>query len=207
MLIEPLPPVPKKILYLSLVAVVLTTMFERLAYYSNTGNFIMYVTIRPFLWSYTNATLVSLLLSSLSYFSALFFGLLSDVWVAKYYVVAYAMFVFSFVSILLPILYPYYGPNYILPSHLVCRDYWQTIPPFLYVFSNISTYICTLGNATDANPDRSLFIENCSIPLLIDNILMMASAGAIDATLLPFGTELVCSRFAFLIEICNFIQE
>ena len=178
---EPQPPAPRRMLYSALTAVVFTTMFERLSYYAITGNFLMYVTIRPFLWSNENATLLNLLSLALSYFSAVIFGIVSDVWVPKFYVIAISLIVFSSMSLLYPILYPFYGHDYILPTNLTCVDNGQNAS-YLEVLSNFSKYICKLGNdASDTN--RPLFSENCSYPIIFDDVLMMSCAGAIEATL------------------------
>ena len=186
---EPNPPTLPKLLYPALTAVVLTVLFEKLGFFAITGNFIMFLNTRPMLWTYANASLLNLLSSALTYFSAIFFGILSDVCVAKYYVIAVAMLIFAIMTVLYPILYPYYGPYFVLPSNISCPDFWQE--PFLKVFDTISEHIpfCKLGNDTDT--ERSLFSENCSTPILFDSVLMMLSAGAIEATLLPFGAELV----------------
>ena len=182
---EPQPPPHRRNMYTALTAVVFTTAFQRFGYYSIIGNLFMFLVSSPLSWSIANATRVQVLSSALCYLSAIFFGILSDVWIAKYYVIVYAMFIFATTTVLYPILYPHNWQYYILPTHS-CVDNLQNSSYYQF-FTKFSKQICQLGN----NTSGSLFNENCAIPIIIDIFLMMLSAGAIEAALIPFGSELV----------------
>lgn len=161
-------------------AILLTVALERLAFYSLTGNLVLFLNRDPFIWKSYNALYCTFVFLGISYVLSFVGGIIADTLLGKFKTLLFAFVIYLVGYIFLPVVT--YEDNTVSAEN---NTFLQAI--------------CgKFRNSEDQQNDkRSLIEENCAV--LIFGILTIISVGSgiFRSVIAPFGADQVRSLHLF----------
>lgn len=161
-------------------AILLTVALERLAFYSLTGNLVLFLNRDPFIWKSYNALYCTFVFLGISYVLSFVGGIIADTLLGKFKTLLFAFVIYLVGYIFLPVVT--YEDNTVSAEN---NTFLQAI--------------CgKFRNSEDQQNDKpSLIEENCAA--LIFGILTIISVGSgiFRSVIAPFGADQVRSLHLF----------
>lgn len=166
-------------------SVLATVALERLAFYSLTGNLVLFLNTYPFLWESYNALNASFFFFGITYFSSFFGGLVADTCLGRFKTLIVALLIYIAGYAFFPVISEEHEEAYGNSSYSNI-----TLPP-----------IC--GKMTDPdNPGPGVskncngqmedaFEENCSGLIYVILMVVAVGAGTFKSNITPFGADQV----------------
>ena len=155
-------------------AILLSLVFERIAFYGLVGNLVLFLNKDPYLWESYHAIDASLYFFGLSFVMSLIGGWLADAVLGRFKALLISFLIYVAGYVLMP---------------LMTQEKTKSGA------SNISLpSICTLGNDSDAHrgdSDHDPFDENCAWLIFIALTIIAIGTGSVKANIAPFGSDQV----------------
>ena len=131
----------KKISYekrtiLACVAILLTVVFERIAFYGLVGNFVMFLNQWPLNWMSYNAVTALFVFTGLSYMTSLFGGWIADSCLGKFRAIVLFFIIYIAGYVCLPLLHPFpddHPSKWTVPKWCHVRNHnesWRNVSPY-----------------------------------------------------------------------------
>ena len=169
---------------LACLAILITVIFERIAFYALIGNLVMFLNQDPLKWTSYNAVTALFIFTGLSYMTAIFGGWIADTCLGKFKTIVLFLLVYIGGFVCMPLLHPY--PTESDNPHITPR--WCGSAP------NASSGVTpsTVPWVPIAGDDpRSPYQENCAWLVCVALIIIAIGNGSVKANIAPFGADQV----------------
>ncbi|KAL8560656.1 hypothetical protein ACOMHN_052672 [Nucella lapillus] len=160
-------------------AILLSLVFERIAFYGLAGNLVLFLNKDPFMWESYHAINATLYFFGLCFATSLIGGWLADSFLGRF-----KTLVISFII---------YLAGYVLMS-IISSD----TPPQGQIWGQIKTHalpaVCKFGGNKSDNGDKSdvnPFDERCAWLIYITLLVIAVGTGFVKANIAPFGCDQV----------------
>ena len=161
-------------------AILLSLVFERIAFYGLVGNLVLFLNKEPYRWESYHAIDASLYFFGLSFVMSLIGGWLADAFLGRFKALLISFLIYVAGYVLMPLMTQKATkfPNGTMMPH-------KSLPS-----------ICNMGNDTDAHVDDSdhdPFDERCAWLIYIALTVIAIGTGFVKANIAPFGSDQVSS--------------
>ncbi|XP_067683314.1 solute carrier family 15 member 4-like [Haliotis asinina] len=164
-------------------AILLSVVFERLAFYALAGNLVLFLNKRPFTWESYHAMNASFYFLGLSFVTSLFGGWLADSVFGRFKAIIVALVIYIVGYVFMPLLSPKDDRNSILLPD-VCRLHRQN---GTYIVNHTREFDLGDSDSDDKNP----FDEKCAWLIYIVLTIIAVGNGSFKANIAPFGADQV----------------
>ncbi|OWF48094.1 solute carrier family 15 member 4-like [Mizuhopecten yessoensis] len=168
--------------------ILLTVVFERLVFYSLTGNMVLYFNLGPYNWTAYNALLASYFFTGISFLTSFAGGFLGDTVLGRYKTLMLSFFVYCVGYIFLPVLsyndYKHTQENTTNSRH----DKTESLSPVCWPLLQHN------GNAPSKDSMPGPFKEPCSLTAYLVLFVIAVGTGIFRANMPPFGGDQAQTR-------------
>lgn len=165
-------------------AILVTTVFERIAFYGIAGNLVLFLNTKPYMWESYNAANASMVFMGLSYAFSFFGGWIADTMLGRFRTIILFFLVYGVGFVFLPLLSP--GDHF----QAVNMQTKLTLPG-ICLAPNSTNSTPFVVSPTGAPPYMSPFKENCAWLVYIVLAIVAIGTGAVKANISPFGADQV----------------
>ena len=172
------------------LAVLVTVILERIAFYGLIGNFVMFLGLSPLSWNSYNSILALFIFTGLSYMTALFGGWIADTCLGKYKTIVLFLLVYTGGYVCMPLLHPFpHDSNDDTVPHW-CGTHNHTPTNSTLTFVTSTKKSEPWADVTNNNP-TSPSQENCAWLVYIAIAIIAIGNGSVKANIAPFGADQV----------------
>ncbi|ESO97977.1 hypothetical protein LOTGIDRAFT_103713 [Lottia gigantea] len=162
--------------------ILFTVILERLAFYGLSGNLVLFLNTKPYVWMSYNALTAMFYFFGISYISPLFGGWLADSIVGRFKAILVAFLIYGAGYAMLPFLAP-------VSDDIISTT--EPLPEMCLVHHDYNaSYNSTPLDITSSTTYNS-FEENCAWLIYIVLTVIAIGAGSVKANIAPFGADQV----------------
>ena len=159
-------------------AILLSLVFERIAFYGIAGNLVLFLNKNPFRWESYHAIDASLYFLGLCFATSLVGGWLADSFLGRFKALLMSFAIYIAGYVLMPLM------------TVETPDTWEIVP-----FNTSNSSMPSICKATsdddtgDNDDDRDPFDERCAWLVYIALLVIAVGTGFVKANIAPFGSD------------------
>ncbi|XP_076452782.1 solute carrier family 15 member 4-like [Babylonia areolata] len=158
-------------------AILLSLVFERIAFYGLAGNLVLFLNKDPFKWESYHAINASLYFFGLCFATSFIGGWLADSFLGRFKTLVISFVIYVAGYVLMPVMSPKSPPS------ITIWDQNKTIS---------LPAICKVGDDHDGdNADTDPFDERCAWLVFVALLIIAVGTGFVKANIAPFGSDQV----------------
>ncbi|KAJ8312562.1 hypothetical protein KUTeg_009935 [Tegillarca granosa] len=171
-------------------SVLATVALERLAFYSLTGNLVLFLNSYPFLWESYNALNASFFFLGVTCFSSFFGGLVADTCLGRFKTLIVSLLIYIAGYVFFPVIAEEHGEVYKYGNSSY-KNF--TLPPICGKMTDPDNLGPGLSESCNSKMD-DVFKENCSGLVYVILLVVAIGAGTFKSNITPFGADQVRSE-------------